>query len=41
MHSSRMWGEMEVIQMIGKRLKTHNDDHENEEMANWPGPCVR
>lgn len=32
---------MEVIQMIGKRLKTHNDDRANEEMANWPGPCAR
>ena len=28
-----MWREIEVIQIIGKRLITHNDDHEDEKMA--------
>lgn len=28
-----MWREIEVIQIIGKRLITHNDDHDNEKMA--------
>lgn len=28
-----MWKEIEVIQIIGKRLIIHNDDHDNEKMA--------
>lgn len=28
-----MWREIEVIQIIGKRLITHDDDHDNEKMA--------
>lgn len=28
-----MWKEIEVIQIIGKRLITHDDDHGNEGMA--------
>lgn len=28
-----MWGEIEVIQIIGKWLITHDDDHGNEKMA--------
>ena len=33
MHRRRMWREIEVIQIMGKRLVTHNDDHEDEKMA--------
>lgn len=28
-----MWREIEVIQLIGKRLIIHNDDHDNETIA--------
>lgn len=28
-----MWKEIGVIQIIGKRLIRHNDDHDNEKMA--------
>lgn len=28
-----MWKEIEVIQIIGKRLITHDDDHGNEKTA--------
>ena len=34
-YTKRMWREIEVIQIIGKRLIIHNDDHENEKMAHW------
>lgn len=33
MHQKRMWREIEVIQIIGKRLITHNNDYDNEKMA--------
>lgn len=42
-----MWREIEVIQVIGKRLITHDGDHGNEKTArklasnHEQGDCIR